>query len=99
MESNASNSQLEEKYSEAVLYIDRLHREKVLLEGQKRAITEQLQQTQAELKERPTVRELKTLQEALKTYKSPISNQSQEQASGEECRRVLYELQNLLGVK
>lgn len=33
MESNTSNSQLDEKYNEAVLYIDRIHREKVLLEG------------------------------------------------------------------
>jgi predicted nucleic acid-binding Zn-ribbon protein len=95
-----SSDELDKQLKEHAEMLNKLNREKLLIENQKKELQEEIFALRHELKERPTIKEFKSLKESLKKYESPSSAQLPDTTftnlSGEECRRVLLQLSESL---
>lgn len=96
-----SSDELDKQLKEQAEMFNRVSREKILIENQKRDLQQEISSLRQELKERPTVKELQTLRENLKRSETSIpagqvSDNSFMNLTGEECRRILIQLAETL---
>jgi hypothetical protein len=78
-----AHQELELKFKEALGQIDRFRRERIQAEGQRHAIDQEASQLRAELRERPTVREVKVLQEQVRLLETLVSSGKDQTSTGE----------------
>jgi predicted nuclease with TOPRIM domain len=97
--------ELEQKFHETLAQLDRFKRERSLLEGQRHAVSDEVSTLRAELRERPTIREFKALQEQVRLYEEHVSSRQTVPAdkvaelSGEQAKKVVYSIAELLCIK
>ena len=65
-----SSDELSRQMKEQVEMLNRVSREKLLIENQKRDLQDEISSLRQELKERPTVKELQTLREKIKKFET-----------------------------
>jgi len=93
--------ELEQRFHEALAQLDRLRRERSMLEGRGSAVNEEINQLRAELRERPTVREYKTLQEQVKLLeeRAGVPADKVAELSGEQARKIVFSISEMLSIK